>query len=124
MTYTEAMSENATQLCVFCGAQVPEKQELPYPGHAEGCALVAKWLAEAEPHFEAGCPFRVYVVAIRPCVVKCVAFSGEHRMDGGWWTEQEVAQRIANELNENLEELGQHKPWKVYPALITVQKTP
>lgn len=52
--------------CIACGAHVPDRQQPPYPGHTEDCALVAAWnttaraqladaqekLAEAEGAFE------------------------------------------------------------------------
>ena len=32
--------------CFYCKGLVPERSEPPYPGHKEGCTLVAKWTAK------------------------------------------------------------------------------
>jgi hypothetical protein len=34
--------------CADCGELVPERQEPPYPGHREGCGLIAEWETEDE----------------------------------------------------------------------------
>lgn len=67
-------------------------------------------------------PFQIYVVACRPCTEKVIGGGigsrGQQPCDGTFFLDEDGANNAANWLNarDGLDS------WKVYPALLTVEK--
>ena len=69
-----------------------------------------------------GCPFEVFVVATRPYAEKCCAMRrNRDDSNGGFWLIREEAEKACGRMN--LDYPSEVKVWKVYRALITIDKS-